>query len=227
MTNRFKGLVLIDRMPEELWTEVCDIVQETAIKIIPKEKKCQKANWLFEEALEIAVKRGEAKGKGEKERYKHLNAEFQRIARRYKKTFLSNQCKEIEENNRMGKTRDLFKKIRDTKGISHAKMGTIKDRNGMDLTEAEDIKKSWQENTEELYKKDLQYQGNHDGVITHLEPDILECEVKWTLRSITTNKANADDGISVELFQILEDDAVKVLHSICQQIWKTQQWPQD
>ena len=127
----------------------------------------------------------------------------------------------------MGKTRDLFKKIRDTKGTFHAKMGTIKDRNGMDLTEAEDIKKRWQEYTEELYKKDLHDPDNHDGVITHLEPDILECEVKWALGSITTNKASGGDGIPVELFQILKDDAVKVLHSICQQIWKTQQWPQD
>ena len=124
-----------------------------------------------------------------KERYKHLNAEFQRIARRDKKAFLSDQCKEIEENNRMGKTRDLFEKIRDTKGTFHAKMGSIKDRNGMDLTEVEDIKKRWQEYTEELYKKDLHDQDNHDGVITHLEPDILECEVKWALESITTNKA--------------------------------------
>ena len=127
----------------------------------------------------------------------------------------------------MGKTRDLFKKIRDIKGTLHAKMDMIKDRNGMDLTEAEDIKKRWQEYTEELYKKDLHDPGNHDGVITHLEPDILECEVKWALESITMNKASRDDGIPVELFQILKDDAVKVLHSICQQIWKTQQWPQD
>ena len=127
----------------------------------------------------------------------------------------------------MGKTRDLFKKIRDTKGIFHAKMGSIKDRNGMDLTEAEDIKKTWQEYTEELYKKDLHNSDNHDGRITHLEPDILECEVKWALESITMNTASGGDGIPVELFQILKDDAVKVLHSICQQIWKTQQWPQD
>ena len=151
-----------------------------------------------------------------KEKYKHLNAEFQRIARRDKKT-LSDQCKEIE-NNRMGKTRDLLKKIRDTKGTFHAKMGLIKDRNGMDLTEAEDIKKRWQEYTEELYKKDLHDPDNHDGVITHLEPDILECKVKWALRSINTNKASGGDGIPVELFQIL-----KVLHPISQQIWKTQQ----
>ena len=127
----------------------------------------------------------------------------------------------------MGKTRDLFKKIRDTKGTFHAKMGSIKDRNRMGLTEAEDIKKRWQEDTEELYKKDLHDPDNHDGVIIYLEPDILECEVKWALGSITTNKANGGDGIPVELFQILKDDAVKVLHSICQQIWKTQQWPQD
>ena len=127
----------------------------------------------------------------------------------------------------MGKTCDLFKKIRDIKETFHAKMGSIKDRNGMDLTEAEDIKKRWQENTKELYKKDLHNPDNHNGVITHLEPDILECEVKWAFRSITMNKVNGGDGISVELFQILKDDAVKVLHSICQQIWKTQQWPQD
>ena len=141
-------------MPDKLWTEVHDIVQETGIKTISMEKKCKKAKWLSGEALQIAVKRREAKNKGGKERYKHLNAEFQRIARR-DKAFLSDQCKEIEENNRMGKTRDLFKKIRDTKETFHTKMGSIKDRNGMDLTEAEDIKKKWQEYTEELYKKDL------------------------------------------------------------------------
>ena len=155
-----------------------------------------------------------------------MNAEFQRIARRDKKAFLSDQCKEIEENNRMGKTRDL-KKIRDKKGTFHAKMGTIKDRNGMDLTEAEDIKKRCQEYTEELYKKDLDNSDNHDGVIIHLEPDILEFEVKWALGNLTTNKASGGSRIPVELFQILQDDVVKVLHSIRQQIWKTQQWPQD
>ena len=196
--------------------EVHDIVQETGIKTIPMEKKCKKAKWLSEEALQIAVKRREAKSKGEKEIYSHLNAEFQRIARKDKKTFLSDQCKEIEENNRMGKTKDLFKKIRDTKGTFHAKMGSIKDRNGRDLTEAEDIKKRWQEYTEELYKKCLHDPDNHDGLITHthLEPDILECEVKWALESITTNKVGGGDRIPVELFQILKDDAVKVLHSI-------------
>ena len=141
-----------------------------------------------------------------------MNAEFQRIARRDKKAFFSNQCKEIEKNNRMGKTRDLFKKIRDTKGTFYAKMGTIKDRNGMDLTEAKDIKKRWQEYTEELYKKDLHDPDNDDGVIAHLEPDILECEVKWALGSITTNKASGGDGIPIKSFQILKDDAVKVLH---------------
>jgi len=142
----------MDKVPEELWTEVHDIVQETGLKTIPMEKKCKKAKWLSGEALQIAVKRREVKGKGEKERYTHLNAQFQRLARRDKKAFLSDQWKEIEGNNRMGNTRDLFKKIRDIKGTFHAKMGTIKDRNGMDLTEAEDIKK-WQEYTEELYKK--------------------------------------------------------------------------
>ena len=141
VTSRFKGLYLIDRVPEELWMEVCDVIEQAVVKTIPKKKKYKKVKWLSEETLQIAVNRREAKGKGEKESYTHLNAEFQRIARRDKKAFLSDQCKEIEENNRMGKTRDLFKKIRDTKGTFHAKMSTIKKRNGMDLTEEEDIKK--------------------------------------------------------------------------------------
>ena len=155
MTNGFKGLDLIDRVPEELWTEVPGIVQEAGKKTIPKKKKCKTAKWLSEEALQVAEKRREARGKGEKERSEsfHLNAEFQRIGRRDKKAFLSDQCKEIEENNRMGQTRYPFKKIRDTKGTFHAKMVSIKDRNGMDLTQAEEIKKRWQEYTEELYKK--------------------------------------------------------------------------
>ena len=153
VTDRFKGLDLIDRVPEELWTEIRDIVQETGIKTIPMEKKCKKAKWLSGEALQIAVKRREAKGKGEKERYEHLNADFQRIARRDKKAFLSDQCKEIQENNRMRKTRDLFKKIRDTKGIFQTKLDTTKDRNDMDLIEADDFKNRWQEYMEELYKK--------------------------------------------------------------------------
>ena len=152
VTNRFKGLALIDIVTEELWIEIPGIVQEAVINTIPKKKKCKKAKWLSEEALHIAEKTREAKGKGEKERYTHLNADFQRIAGRPKKAFLNDQCKEIEENNRMGKTRDLLKKIRDTKETFHAKMGIVKDRNGMDLTEAEDIKKRWQEYTEELYK---------------------------------------------------------------------------
>ena len=152
----------------------------TGIKTIPIEKKCKKTKWLSWEALQIAVKRREAKSQGEKERCKHLNAEFQRISRRDNFKFLSNQCKQIEENNRMGKIKHLIKKIRDTRGTLHAKMGLIKDRNGLDLTEAENIKKRWQEYTE-LYKKDLHDQDNHDGVITHLEPDILEYEVKWAL----------------------------------------------
>ena len=181
---------------------VRDIVQETGIKTIPMEKKGKKAKWLSEEALQIAMKRREVKSKGEKERYKHLNPEFQRIARRDKKASLSNQCKKIEENNRMGKTRDLFKKNRDTKGTFHAKMGSIKDRNGMDLTETQDIKERWQEYTEELYKNELHDPDNHNGVITHLEPDILKCDIKWALGSITTNKASGGDGIPVELFQI-------------------------
>ena len=150
-------------MPKELWIEVCNIVHEAVIKTIPRKKKCKKAKWLSQEALQIAVKRREAKSKGEKESYIHLNAKFQRIARREKKAFLSNQCKEIEENNRMEKTRDLFKKIRDTEGTFHAKMGSIEDRNGMELTEAEHIKKRWQEYTKELYKKDLHDPDNHNS----------------------------------------------------------------
>ena len=207
VTSRFKGLDLIDRVPEELWMEVHNTVHEAVIKTIPKKKKCKKAKLLSEEALQIAEKKREVKGKGEKGRYIHLDVEFQRIARRNKKAFFRDQCKEIEENNRTGKTRDLFKKIRDTKGTFHAKMGSIKDRNGMDLIEAEDIKKRWQEYTE-LYKKDLHDPDNHNGVITDLEPDILECEVKWALGSITMNKASGGDGIPAELFQILNDDAV-------------------
>ena len=156
MTNRFKGLDLIDTVPEEVWTEVRDTVQEAAIKTIPKKKKCKKAKWLSEEGLQIAVKRREAKGKGEKERHTYLNAEFQRIARRDKKASLSDQCKEIEENIRMGKTRDLFKKIRYTKGMFHAKTVSIKDRNVIDLTEAQDIKKRWKEYTELCKKRSSQ-----------------------------------------------------------------------
>ena len=167
---------MIDRVPEELWTKVHDILQEAVIKT--KKKNCKKAKWLSEEALQTAMERREAKGKGGKERYTHLNAEFQRISRRDKKAFLSDQCKEIEENIRMEKTRELFKKIRDTKGTFHAKMGTIKDRNGIDLTEAEDIKKRWQEYTEELYTKDL-HDPNNDGVTTHLEPDIWNVKSSW------------------------------------------------
>ena len=155
----------MDRLPEELWSEVHNIVQEVVIKTIPKKNKCKNVKWLSEEALQIPVKRREVKSKGEKERYTHLNAEFQRIARRNKKAFLRDQCKEIEEN-KMRKPRDLFKKFRDTKGTFHAKMGTIKDTNGMDLTEAEDIQKRWQAYTEELYKKDLHDPDNHDGLIT-------------------------------------------------------------
>ena len=181
----------------------------------PRKKSAKK---LSEEALQTAVKRREAQSKGEKDRYTHLNAEFQKIARRDKKVFLSDQCKEIEEKNSMGKTRDLFKKIRDTKGTFHAKMGSINDRNGMDLTEAEDIKKRWQQYTE-LHKKDLHDPDNHDGVITHLEPDILECEVKRALGSIIMSKASGGDGIPAELFKILKDGASLVAsgeESTCQ-----------
>ena len=182
VTNRYKGLYLIDRVPDELCIEVRDTVQEVVIKTIHKKKKWKQAKWLSEKALQIAKKRRETKGKGEKERNTYLNAEFQRIARRNKKICLSDQCKVIEENNRTRKTRNFFKNISDTKGTFHAKMGTIKYRNGMDLTEAEDIQKRWQEYTEELYKKVFHDPDNHDDVITHLESDILECEVLESLR---------------------------------------------
>ena len=161
-------------MPEELWAEVHNIVQEAVIKVIPKKEM---PKWLSEEGLQIAEKGREVKGKRERERYTHLKAEFQRIARRHKKAFPSDQCKEIEEKKRMGKTRYVFKKIRDTKQIFHAKMASIKDRNCMDVTETEDIKKRWQQYIEELYIKDLHDPDNHNGIITHLEPEILECKV--------------------------------------------------
>ena len=185
----------------------------------------QKGKVLSEEALQIAEKISERQRR--KGKIYLSECRVPKKARRDKKAFLNEQCKEIEENHRMLKTRDPFKKIKDIKGTFHAKMGSIKGRNGMTLTEAENIKERWQEYTEELYKKDLNHPDNHDGVIIHLESDILECEVKWALGSITTNKASGGDGIPVELFQILKDDAVTVLHSICQQIWKTQQGPQD
>ena len=175
VTNRFKGLDLIECLMI-YGQRFVTLYRRQGSRLSPRKINAKRQNDI-EEALQIAVKRREAKSKGEKERYSHLNAEFQRIARREKKAFLSDQCQETEENNRMGKTTDLFKKIRDTKGTFHAKMGSIKDRNGMDLTEAEDIKR-WQECTEERYKKDLHNPINHDGMITHLEPDILECKIK-------------------------------------------------
>ena len=185
-------------MCEELWAEVHNTVQEAGIKTIPKKRKCK---MVVVEALQIAVNRRGAKVKREKERYSHLNAEFQRKARREKKACLSDQSKEIEENNRMGKTRDLFKKMRDTKGTFHAKKGSIKDRNGMDLKEAEGIKKRFPGSTEELYKTDLHDPDNHDGVITNLDSDILECKVKWALRSITMNKTSEGDEIQLSYFK--------------------------
>ena len=200
--NRFKGLDLIDRVPDELWIEgVHDIVQEAVIKTILLKKKCLKAKQLPEEALQIAVKRRETKCERGKERYTHLNADFQRIARRDKKAFLSDQCKEIEENIRMGKMRDLFKKIRDTMGTYHAKLGSIKDRNGMDLTEAKDIKTRWQEYTEELCTKSLNDLDKHDGMVTHLKLDFLEYEVNWALTSITRNKASGSERIPAEFLK--------------------------
>ena len=185
--------------------------------------KCKKSKISVWGGLRNSCEKKRSKKQRRKGKIYPFECRVPRIARRDKKAFLRDQCREIEENNRTGKTRDLFKKIRDTKGTLHARMGSIKDRNGMDLTEAEDIKKRWQEYTEELYKNDLHDPDNHDDVITYLKPDILECEVKWALESITTNKASGGDGIPVELFQILKADVVKVLHSIYQKIWKIQQ----
>ena len=194
----------------------------------PLEKKCKKAKWLSGKALQIAVKRREAKSKGEKERCKHLNAEFQRIARRDKKTFFSNQCKEIEEKNRMGKTRDLFKKIRDTQGNILCKDG----QNKGEKSYGPNRSRRYYEEVARIHRRTVQIRSswnsdNYNGIITYLEPGILECEVKWALGSITMNKASGGDEIPGKLFQIQKDDAVKVLSSICQQNWKTQKWPQD
>ncbi|XP_060137402.1 uncharacterized protein LOC132593028, partial [Zootoca vivipara] len=225
--NRFKDLDLVDRVPEELWMEARNIIQEAATKTIPRKRKCKKAKWLSNEALQIAEERRQAKCKGDRERYRKLNADFQKTARRDKRVFLNEQCKEIEENNRMGKTRDLFKKIGDMKGTFRTKITIIKDKTGKDLTEAEDIKKRWQEYTEELYQKDMEVSYTPGSVVADLEPDILEREVKWALESTANNKASGSDDIPAELFKILKDDAVKVLHPICQQVWKTQQWPED
>ena len=224
LRNRLKELDLIDRVPDELWMKVHDIVKETAINH-PQEKEMQKGKMAVCGSLTNSCE----KKRSEKQRRKIYPFECRlpknSKTRRDKKAFLSDQRKEIEENNRMGKTRDPFKKIRDTKGIFHATMGTIKDINYMDLIEAEDIKKRWQEYTEKLYKNSLYNSDSHDGMITHLEPDILECKVKWASGSITMNKFH--QGIPIELFQIQKHNSVKVLYSLCQQIWKTQLWPQD
>uniref|UniRef100_A0A670JDU5 Endonuclease/exonuclease/phosphatase domain-containing protein n=1 Tax=Podarcis muralis TaxID=64176 RepID=A0A670JDU5_PODMU len=197
--NRFKDLDLVDRVPEELWMEARNIIQEAATKTIPMKRKCKKAKWLSNEALHIAGERRQAKCEGDSERYRKLNADFQKIARRDKKAFLNEQCKEIEENNRMGRTRDLFKKIGgDMKGTFCTKISIIKDKSGKDLTEAEDIKKRWQEYTEELYQKEIDVSYTPGSVVADLEPDILESEVKWALESIANNKASGSDDIPSE-----------------------------
>ena len=221
--NRVKGLELLNSVLEELWMEVHNIVQESVNKTIQKKKNSKKAKWLSEEALQIARERRQMKSRGERERCMKLNADFQKTVPRSKNAFFNERCINLEENNRRGKTRDLFRKIGDIKGTFCPKMGTIKDINRRDLVDAEEIKESWKEYIERLYKRGLNDPDNHNGVATHLEPDVLECEVKWVLGSIAANKASGGDGIPAELFKILKDDAVKVLQSICQQIWKTQQ----
>ena len=190
VTNRFRGSDLVKRVPEELWTEVCNIIQEAVNKTIPKKKQCKKAICLSKDALQIAEERREAKSKGERERYTHLTVEFWKIARGDLKAFFNGQCKEVEENSRKGKTRDLFKKIGNIKGTCCPKMGTIKDGNGKDLLEAEEIKKRLKEYTVELYRKDLNDLDNHDSVVSYSEPDILEREVKWALGSTAAIKAS-------------------------------------
>ena len=206
-------------MPEALWMELHNIVQEAETKTILKKKKLKKVKWLSDEVLQIVEERKEVKGKRERERYTQLNAEFQRLAGK-DKGFLNEQCREIEESNSTGKTRDLFNKIVDIKGIFHTWMGMIKGKNGKDLTEVEEIKNKWQEYTKELYKKGLNVPDNHNGMVTHLESDMLECKVKWALGNITMNKPNGDNRIPAELFKTLKDDAMRVLHSLCQQIGK-------
>ncbi|CAM4842093.1 unnamed protein product [Rotaria magnacalcarata] len=225
--NRFDGLDLIDREPEELWSEVRDIIKDEANKNIPNNKTPKKAKWLTADTLKIAEERRNAKGSEDKERFSRLNAEFQRRARRDREKHINDQCQQIEDNNRKGKTRDLFKKIDEIKRTFHAKIGTIKDKQGRDLMEKEDIKKRWRKYTEELYKKDTQSIDVNDGSTIELKPDILESEIKWALECIANNKAPSIDEIPAELFKILGDDAVKILLAICQQIWKTQQWPKD
>ncbi|CAF5074997.1 unnamed protein product, partial [Rotaria magnacalcarata] len=225
--NRFDGLDLIDREPEELWSEVRDIIKDEANKNIPNNKTPKKAKWLTADTLKIAEERRNAKGSEDKERFSRLNAEFQRRARRDREKHINDQCQQIEDNNRKGKTRDLFKKIDEIKRTFHAKIGTIKDKQGRDLMEKDDIKKRWRKYTEELYKKDTQSIDVNDGSTIELKPDILESEIKWALECIANNKAPSIDEIPAELFKILGDDAVKILLAICQQIWKTQQWPKD
>ena len=225
--NRFEGLDLVDRIPEELWTEIRDIIKDEAIKNISKRKKQKKAKWLSAEALKVAEERRKAKGNGDEIKFSQLNAEFQRMARRDKEKHINEQCQEIEENNKKGRTRDLFKKINEFKGKFQAKWNMIKDKHGKDLTAKEDIKKRWHEYTEELYKKDSSITNTFEGMTTELEPDILESEVKWALENIAGNKASGVDDISIELLKVLQDDAVKVMLALCQQIWKTQQWPKD
>ena len=225
--SRFDGLDLVSRMPEELWTEIRDIIKDEAIKNIPRSKKQKKAKWLSTEALKVAEERRKAKSNGDEIKFSQLDAEFQRIARRDKEKHMSERCKAIEESNRTGRTRDLFKKIGESKGKFKAKWNTVKDKYGNDLTEKEDIKKRWYEHTEELYKKDSSITDTFVGTAAELERDILESEVKWALESITKNKASGVDDIPIELLTVLRDDAVKVMLVLCQQIWRTQQWPKD
>ena len=198
---------------KELQMEVHNVIKEAVNKTIPKKSK--KAKWLSEEALQIAEERREEESKGEQDRYIQLNAKFQRIAQRDKKAFFNEQCIKLEENNRQGKIRDLFRKTGNIKGLFCPNMGTMKDRNGRDLVDTEEIKKRWEERMEELYKTYFNELDYYDGVDSHPEPDILECEVKWTLGSTIVNKTSGYNGIPVELFKTLKDEAIKVLHSIC------------
>lgn len=226
--NRFDALDLEEREPEELWSKIRNIIEDEAKRNIPNKKKSTKAKWLSVDALRIAEeRRRNAKGNGDKQEFSRLNGELQKMARRDKDKSMNDQCQEIEDDDRKEKTRDLFKKINQIKSTFYANAGTVKDKQGKDLTEKNYIKKRWSEYTEELYKNDTKTTNGFDDLITELEPDILDSEVKWALQNIGTNKAAGVDGIPIELFSILQDDAVNVLLAVCQQVWKTQQWPKD
>ncbi|CAF1396827.1 unnamed protein product [Adineta steineri] len=225
--NRFDGLDLEDRLPEGLWTEIRGIIKEETTKNIPHQKKQKRAKWLSDDTLKVAEERRKEKSNNDRTTFSILNAKFQRMARRDKDIYMNQQCKEIEENNRKGRTRDLFKKVKEIKGNVQAKWSAIQDKHGNDLTEKEAIKKRWQEYTEELYKKDPIITAIYNSAVTEPKLDILESEIKWALDNIAKNKAPRVDEISIALLKVLKDDAAKVMLPLCQKIWRTKQWSKD